>query len=600
MANGASDELPLGIPPASERRGFGHGPLDPDTNPDGIASRCPPGPLPGTPVPTLVLLYHPDLRRIGEACCLGGLAVGRPANLSRSEPVFYTPTCQLTDSLGDARISRTPVVLQMDAEGTLELSFDRDRVRLSVDGVDCASGQRIDANQLAHGVVLNLQDAVLLWLGWLARTDPLRPDHGMIGTSPAMVRLRDDIDAVSRHHTPVLIRGETGVGKELVARAVHAASRRAARQFLAVNMAAVAPSAAASELFGHKRGAFTDAVNSHDGYFGAAHTGTLFLDEIGETPAAVQPLLLRALNDGQIQPVGGTLHAVDVRLIAATDADLEREVTLGRFRDALLHRIAAWTIDVPPLRQRRETIPVIFIHYLARQLADLGASQRLLPPELHDPPWLSLRQMRELMDYPWPGNVRQLRNVASEMAIRSFFRPAAELPTSLNRPLPLRRKAPSGGHELPDRRAPSGGHERREPSAPGGFRDLGDLETPLSGPRGFDPTRSTGAFEVARTAPGRLSDEEVVSALEAANFNISATARSLRIAKNSLIARMATIARLPRAADLDRSAIDTALAMHGGSFLAAARELRVGEHALRLRLAELQALARGDEGRSGD
>ena len=600
MGNGGSEDSPKFDDVSRPWESFGPGQLDRLTDPAGMAPFFASENLRAAPLPTLVLLYHPDLRRIGEACSLGDLTAGRPVELSRLDPVFYTPACYLTNSLGDGRISRTPVTLRMDEQGSVDFSFDGNRVRLAIGDVACVSGHRVDAGQLARGVILNLQDAVLLWLGWLPPPDPLRPDHGMIGFSPAMARLRDDIDAVSRHHTPVLIRGETGVGKELVARAIHAASLRASRPFLAVNMAAVAPSAAASELFGHKRGAFTDAVHAHDGYFGAAHTGTLFMDEIGETPQAVQPLLLRALNDRQIQPVGGAPHAVDLRLITATDADLEREVALGRFRDALLHRIAAWTIDVPPLRQRRDTIPVLFMHFLARQLADLGASHRVLPPPMGELPWLSLRQMRELMDYAWPGNIRQLRNLASEMAIRSSSHAVAELPASLYRPFPHHRKAPSGGHEFADRRAPSGAHERREASGPGGSRELGGPGRLPSSPRELDPLRSTGAFEVQRTPPGRLSDDQVAAALEAADFNISATARDLRIAKNSLVARMATITALPRAADLDRRSIEAALAIRGGSLVAAARHLRVGEHALRLRLAELAAEACGGPDRIDD
>ncbi len=243
---------------------------------------------------------------------------------------------------------------------------------------------------------------------------------------------------------------------------------------------------------------------------------------------------------------------------------------------------------------------MLFMHFLAHQLAELGASHRLLPPAMGEPPWLSLRQMRELMDHPWPGNIRQLRNFASEMAIRSFSRAVAELPASLYRPFPSHRKAPSGGHDLADRRAPSGGHERREASGPGGSRELGGPGRLPSSPRELDPLRSTGAFEVQRTPPGRLSDDQVVAALEAADFNISATARDLRIAKNSLVARMATISTLPRAAELDRDAIEAALASHDGSFLVAARQLRVGEHALRLRLAELAGAAHGGAGHLDD
>jgi anaerobic nitric oxide reductase transcription regulator len=232
----------------------------------------------------------------------------------------------------------------------------------------------------------------------------------LIGTTPAMQRLRDEIDVVARSDLSVLVTGETGVGKELVARAVHAGSRRADRPLLYLNCAALPESVAESELFGHVRGAFTGATSDRPGKFEVADGGTLFLDEIGELPAAVQPMLLRALQEGEIQRVGADRPAhVDVRVVAATNRDLAGEVREGRFRADLFHRLNVYPLHVPPLRERRADIPLLagFFCDLVRRRVGLG------------PLRLNAEARELLMSYDWPGNVRELENVLSRVALRA-------------------------------------------------------------------------------------------------------------------------------------------------------------------------------------
>jgi len=244
----------------------------------------------------------------------------------------------------------------------------------------------------------------------LMRDAQLRRGGELIGTSDAMQRLRDEIAVVARSDLSVLITGETGVGKELVARTLHNGSTRAERPLLYVNCAALPESIAESELFGHVRGAFTGATADRAGKFEVAHGGTLFLDEIGELPLAVQPMLLRALQDGEIQRVGADrpLH-VDVRVVAATNRDLEREVQAGRFRADLFHRLNVFPIRVPPLRERRGDVPLLagFFADLARRRLGLGPVR--LAPDARE----------ALVHYDWPGNVRELENVLSRVALRA-------------------------------------------------------------------------------------------------------------------------------------------------------------------------------------
>jgi two-component system nitrogen regulation response regulator GlnG len=232
-----------------------------------------------------------------------------------------------------------------------------------------------------------------------------------------MARVHKEVEEAAAIEAPVLIRGQTGTGKELVAHAVHRASARRDGPFVAINMATVQPSTAHSTLFGHKRGSFTGAEADRDGCFARADGGTLFLDEIGETPVDVQPMLLRALETGTFQPLGASEDAhADVRLIAATDADLLRISEQGGFRAALLHRLAGFEIRVPPLSERREDIARLFVHFL-------GDEALLAPRSPEEPMWFSAEAAARLILYSWLGNVRELRNAARRLAVSARDRP---------------------------------------------------------------------------------------------------------------------------------------------------------------------------------
>ncbi|WP_018953559.1 sigma-54-dependent transcriptional regulator [Thioalkalivibrio sulfidiphilus] len=234
------------------------------------------------------------------------------------------------------------------------------------------------------------------------------PVKGMVGHSPAMRAVCATVEKVAPTDTTVLIRGESGTGKELVARALHDKSPRARAPIIAVNCATIPEGLVESELFGHEKGAFTGAARTHRGLVEAADGGTLFLDEIGELTPAAQSRLLRVLQDGEIRRVGATDNRrVDVRLVAATHRDLEQMVRDGRFRDDLYYRLKVMEITLPPLRDRREDIPV-----LARFLLD-KACQRLRrsPPEITD------EALSALTRHHWPGNVRELENAIERAVI---------------------------------------------------------------------------------------------------------------------------------------------------------------------------------------
>lgn len=229
-----------------------------------------------------------------------------------------------------------------------------------------------------------------------------------ISESPAMQSFLATARRVVDSDTSLLILGETGVGKERLARAVHAEGRRGAGPFLAINAGAFPESLLESELFGHEQGAFTGATRAHRGCFELAHLGTLFLDEIGELPLHLQSKLLRVLEERRIVRLGGEgAVAVDVRVMAATNKELEEEVKARRFRADLYYRLAVVTLTVPPLRDRREDVPILARDYLDHFRATLGAEARVFRPEALD----------ALVSYAWPGNVRELINVVERAAL---------------------------------------------------------------------------------------------------------------------------------------------------------------------------------------
>jgi len=305
-------------------------------------------------------------------------------------------------ALADTEISRQHAIVELADDDTWWVRDTGSRNGTFVDGARIA--ERVP---IAHGTVIRVGRTLLV-----AAVVDLRGDErlaappsetAMIGDSVPALRLHAEIGLVASRPLPVLVLGETGVGKELIAEEIHRRSKRGGA-FVPVNCAAIAPTLAESELFGHVAGAFTGANRASDGLFVAADGGTLFLDEIGELPADLQPKLLRALANGEVRAVGSSIgRTVDVRVVAATLRDLDAAVREDRFRADLFNRLAAWRIEVPPLRERRDDI-VALAHGFLRRHGSLAlttdAAEALL---LHD----------------WAGNIRQLEAVIAAAAVRA-------------------------------------------------------------------------------------------------------------------------------------------------------------------------------------
>jgi two-component system nitrogen regulation response regulator GlnG len=501
-------------------------------------------------VPGLTILAHPDPQRIGERAALLALPAGRETLLSRVEPEFASPGGGPWRPLADPRLSRRPLLLAPAQDGGVWLSDAGSPTQVIAGGEPLVGSLLFSARDLASGIVLMLSNRIVLLLHrFQPQPDRDIPSFGLVGESDAILEVRRQIRQVADLELPVLLRGETGTGKELLAKAIHQASRRRDRPYYAINMGAVPASLAAAELFGAAKGSFTGADRRRRGYFSLAHGGTLFLDEIGEMPPEVQPLLLRALENGEIQPVGAEEAVrVDVRTIAATDSDLEAAIAAGRFRSPLLHRLSSYQIRLPPLRERRDDIGRLFLHFLRQELEAIGESHRLDDPGPDARPWLPAPFVARLASASWPGNVRQLRNAARQLVVDSRGFAVAQISSQIN--------------ELLDT------SEENPPEAP-----------PVAAPSPPPAERGRSPMEV--------SEVELVAALRANRWHPGAAARQLGISRPSLYTLIDQCPRTRKAADLSREEIEQAAARCGGRIADIVGLLEVSEDGLKRQMKRL-------------
>jgi DNA-binding NtrC family response regulator len=307
--------------------------------------------------------------------------------------------------------------------------------------------------------------------------------RSLVGSSAAMEKVFGIVRKVADTEASVLITGESGTGKELVARSIHAGSERRNGPFVAINCAAIPRDLLESELFGHVKGAFTGAVKDKTGRFTLADSGTLFLDEVGELPLELQPKLLRALQERTIEPVGGTKEQkLDVRVVAATNLDIEQAITKGVFREDLYYRLAVIPIHLPPLRQRRDDIPLLLRHFCNKHSADKVTFDK--------------QSLAAITGYGWPGNVRELENLVERLLI-------------------MRNTDTITSDDLPDK-IRNGNSAVPPPSGSGCNINLPDEGYSLE----------------------QLEREVVMQALERNGWNQTAAARFLRIPRHTLIYRM--------------------------------------------------------------
>jgi two-component system nitrogen regulation response regulator GlnG len=509
----------------------------------------PSGGLPSQQVAALTIASHPTARRVGERLLLTALAAGKEVAVARNGPDFTRAGRALGMPLSDPFVSRKPIRFAPAGPGRVRLLRD-DGAAVAV-GAPAHGALDFGPEELAAGVPIELADRVLLVLHLVTPDDDHRAHLlGMVGDSDGIRRVRAHVARIVDLPVPVLIRGETGTGKELVARAIHEKGPRHRGPFVSVNLGAIPRELAAAELFGAQKGAYTGATRDREGFFGAARGGTLFLDEVGEAPPEVQVMLLRVLETGEMYPVGGQAPvATDVRLIAATDANLEEQIREGRFKAPLLHRLAGYEIRLPSLRERREDIGPLFYHFAREELEAIGEAHRLAPEDPHAPPWLPASLAARLVRFAWPGNIRQLRNLTRQLVIGSRGQAQLTLDPKLFEELD------AGAPKLPAPLAP-------EP----------DVK--------------------ARRKPAEITEAELVGALRESAWDMKAAADKLGIPRSSIYDVIDRCPGIRTAGNLSAEEITRCFEACGGDLEAMVRRLEVSGRALKRRLKELGLGAR--------
>jgi len=476
----------------------------------------------------LTIAWHPDLSRVGDRL----LITGEPINVGRLGPSFTSEDGRPTGPLADRHVSRTPMLFA-ERGGAVEFSG-----RADVDGVPIDGSMRIPATAIRRGVTIAINHRVLLLLSRVPSTSDDEDDLGLSGDSLAIRRLRIDIREAAGSDAPLLVRGETGAGKELVARAVHRVSPRAGGPYQAVNVAAIPSQVATSALFGHVRGAFSGAEQSEPGYLRVCDGGTLFLDEIGELRPALQPLLLRTLESGEIQPVGDRRsRPVDVRIIAATDAPLGELCEQGRFSRSLFFRLTGVELTVPPLRDRREDVPRLLLMGLRRELERVGVYGRAVA-HLGSQSWLDVGTVTRLNHHRWPGNVRELMNVARQIVLAGWRRGR----------VPVERVAAIA--RIPAVTESSAAREAQEPT---------------SGRR------------------TRLTEHRVLEALEQAQWSVGRAAGRMGVARTTLYRFLERTRLLRAASEIPDVEVEAVWRAYGGDAEAMSARLRISPRSVTMR-----------------
>jgi two-component system nitrogen regulation response regulator GlnG len=449
------------------------------------------------------------------------------------EPEFYAPHGGPGHPLRDPFLSRLGPVLQLSHDDE-SILLDAENREIEVDGRPVRSRLRIARESATRGIVLRLSSRIALLLH--EGVDLGQCDGSLIGHSAAVEQLRRNVAAAAAHDVPVLILGETGTGKEVVAKQIHQNSRRALAAFVAINMSTLTHSTATSQLFGHRRGAFTGAEQRHIGLFERAQGGTLLLDEIGDTPGSVQPMLLRVLETGRVLPLGDEQERpVDVRVIAATERFSTLATAVDEFRSSLIYRLGATVIQTPPLRDRPDDIPRLLMHFLVM----FDPDGNWLDGCPKDPePRVGADLVLTLLRHPFPGNVRELRNLVVAMVAEGRGSRRLQIPPSWASVLCV-------SHRIPRSESPSGAHAR------------------------------------GRATPDHHQLHRI---LEENDWSPARAAQALGISNSTMHYWMRKSDRLRRATDIDDGEIALAKTRAGGNLQAMARDLSVSPRALRMRM----------------
>ena len=521
--------------------------------------------------PALTVIFHPELERIGDRALLPDLLRGEPIVLSRLEPQFQADD-QTNQSLNDLHISRKPISIEL-LRDSISITRDNEGSELTVNGDLVRSNVSIPKAELAQGIVLKLASRVVLLLHEARLQSVDMPErYGLIGNSDNINQVRQTIAKVQDLDVSVLIRGESGTGKELIAQAIHRHSPRANGPIISINMAAIPNTLAVAELFGAKKGAYTGANKDKIGHFQQAHGGSLFMDEIGDASEEVQAILLRALETREILPVGASdALPVDIRLIAATDADLDKMIEQDEFRTPLLQRLAGFEIRIAALRDRKEDIGILFASFIQRELDTMGETIAINQDKPRVYFWASVFEKACLFD--WPGNIRQLHNIAQQIVIQNRGMDTPELPDNVKELFLSHYRAGGGSNKVITQTSLNEQLSRIAERA----------DTPTN-------SESAGTSGSKNKTPVKLTDDEFAEAMASVRWDVSKAADKLQLSRAALYKRIDKHPSLRKAGDIDVAELQSSFQAANGELSVLVDELQVSESALKRRLKELNLI----------
>lgn len=457
------------------------------------------------PLVGLTIAWHPDATRIGEQF-IGTTEAGN-IELSRFTPAFSAVNGEPLP-IGYGGISRDPMRLVRDERDGITIYPPNSRMVVEINGVEIREPSYFSAEQIEVGIIIGLGRAVFICMHWMRCLPKHNPVDGFIGNGSSAITTRDLIRLAATNDNTVLLLGETGTGKEVAAQAIHNLSKRSNSRMVSVNMAALNESLAAADLFGASKGAYTGAQNSREGYFSEAQNSTLFLDEIGNTPAAIQPMLLRVLESGEYRPLGATRDAHSTaRMITATDQDLYHT----NFNHALVRRLESFIIRIPPLRARREDIGLLICH-LAQRSDFSQVNLAMIPPAL----------ISDMLNFEWPGNIRQLSNVLKRALLSLQLGEYPQLANMVEAP----KVTVTASAEL--RKVPTSANA----VSPANAETLSSLAASMNGDKLLEKTPESTPQE--RKKLRDLSEQDVVDAMHRHDWTIQYAADDLGISRPSM------------------------------------------------------------------
>ncbi|MEE3622626.1 sigma 54-interacting transcriptional regulator [Nitrospirillum sp. BR 11752] len=486
-------------------------------------------------VACLGIVWHPDPSLVGMITPLAFGPDGAFA-LSRFQPLFRSAVGQNHRALEDRHISRQPLEIRRRGPRTFDIRPPDSRMSVSVNGRVIEGAQTVSLGELGADILICLSDTVILSI--FEACLPIQTEaakHGLIGVSQSVQVAWGLIRQAAPTALPVFVSGATGVGKELVASAIHALSGRAAQKLHTINMATLSPALAHAELFGAAAGAYTGATRERSGLFALADGATLFMDEIGDTPKEVQPMLLRALECGEYRKLGDSRNQkADVRVISATDRPLDDPA----FNQPLRRRLEGVVIKLAPLSERRVDIGLLLRHFLTRGEPNLNA---------FDPAALPAVKVMPLLLHSWPGNIRELIGVARQIRLGTPVTLATDLP-------PARTAAPHPPHAGPV----AGGTARA--------------------------AAADAAADRKRRDPATVDEAELLAALEGAGWNVKAAAELLNVSRTSLYRLMERSPTLRTAGDIPAEQLLDVMQRHPGDIEAWSQDLRIPKDTLKRHL----------------